>query len=109
MFEYGIISRDTDIGLRDAVNGLVTLGWRPLGGVIVGYRDEYIPVEEPLMEISRAGKWRVPPAQRRRMYWVQAMVRDTQTEELHHPVTYRPLEVKTQDGDDEVSGTRAAR
>ena len=25
------------------------------------------------------------------------------------PVTYRPLEVKTQDGDDEVSGTRATR
>ena len=105
MFEYAIISRDTDIGLREAVTNLAALGWRPQGGVAVGYRDEWIDPVGLSTPVGQRGTWNVPPPAKRRMYWVQAMVRDTQTEELHHPVTYRPLEVKTQDGDDEVSGT----
>ena len=107
MFEYAIVVNESCAEMLKDIRKLLDIGWRPQGGVVVGYRDEWIPVE-PTMEVTR-GTWNVPPAPKRRMYWVQAMVRDTQTEELHHPVTYRPLEVKTQDDDDEVSGTGAER
>ena len=73
MYEYAIISRDTDVELRNAVNGLVKLGWRPQGGVAVGYRDEMVPEEPTAPPGSRA--WRLPPT-KRRMYWVQAMIRE---------------------------------
>jgi len=78
MIEYAVISRDTDVDLRDAVNGLAKLGWRPQGGVAVGYRDEWIDPVGLSTPVGQRG-WRVPPVPKRRMYWVQAMVREGET------------------------------
>ena len=73
MFEYAVVTKDTDRMLLEAVNELVTLGWRPLGGVAVGYREEMEPVEPTMNVGSRA--WRLPST-KHRMYWVQAMIRE---------------------------------
>ena len=73
MFEYAVITRASDVDLRDAVTNLAALGWRPQGGVAVGYREEMEDVLDTIPAGARA--WRLPST-KHRMYWVQAMIRE---------------------------------
>ena len=73
MFDYEILVRDTDVELRQAVYEARSHGYKPQGGVAVGYREEMVPIEPTMTVGSRA--WQMPPT-RHRMYWVQAMIRE---------------------------------
>ena len=73
--EYTIVVRDSNTALRIAVEEAMTVGWRPTGGVEVGYRNEWIkPKADEGIPLPRGGLLRPPPKQQ--MYWAQAMTRE---------------------------------
>ena len=78
MFEYAIVASESCAEMLKDIRKLLETDWRPQGGVAVGYRDEFISAEEPLVEV-RPRTWIRPTAPKRRMYWVQAMVREGET------------------------------
>ena len=69
--EYTIVIRDSNMALRRAVEEAITKGWRPAGGVEIGYRNEWIN-EVPEVPLPRG--YSSPPKQQ--MYWAQAMTRE---------------------------------
>ncbi len=73
--EYIVVVGESCADLAEAVRENVSEGWRPQGGIAVGYRDEW---EQHKPESAFPRVWTLPK-ETRKMYWTQAMVREGET------------------------------
>ena len=78
MFEYMILVDESCTALSCAVRVYLVEGWRPLGGLAVGYREGYIK-QEPTLHGAGPRAWALPADPKRKMYWAQAMTREGET------------------------------
>lgn len=75
MIKYMILVDESCVLLMEAVREHLPEGWRPQGGIAVGYRDEW---EQKPPAKTNPRSWALPKTIRR-MYWAQAMIREGET------------------------------
>ena len=75
MFEYMNIACESCSKQTAVVRAHLTRGWRPLGGVQIGYKEEW--EQEPVLK-EGPRSWALPKSTRK-MYWVQTMTREGET------------------------------